>query len=136
MTISFKVFPEFELLVTKYSGAVTGAQLLETYQAACAEEGFRPGMNELVLLAEVSDLDVDLKTLAELAEMTTDFHQGRTTRSAIVGSEPKLKVSAKLYQSMAEVGESELVAVFEELTEALAWLGRTDFPVECLDEVT
>ena len=101
VTVRYRVFPDFQLLVTKYVGEVTGETLLQTYQAACVDERFRPGMDELVLLEEVTKLDVDLISLAKLAEMTTDFHQGRTTRSASVGSEPKLKVSAKRYRSIA-----------------------------------
>ena len=71
MPVSHRVFPDFELLVTRYLGDVSGKQLLDAYKSACADERFHPGMDELVLLDEVADLEVDLKTLARLAEMTT-----------------------------------------------------------------
>ena len=135
MAIAYKIFPDVNLLVTRYSGQVTNAEFLETYAAIAGEQCRRSGMAELALLNDVLSIDLTLKTMRSVSQSTARQLPAEPMRTAVVSSKPMHQIMSRLYRSMAEMGGVETVRQFEDLTEALAWLDCSDFPPERLEEV-
>jgi hypothetical protein len=133
MPVTYKIFPEYVLLVTWPSGLVSSEELIEAYRKVYADPQLQPGFHELVDLRRVSAFDVSAAAFRMITSMTEDFQGGTPTRTAMLVDQTMNEIISRLYQSIAETGGSEVVAQFTELTEALAWLERRDFPPELLE---
>ena len=132
MPISYKFFPEFELLMMKFAGLVTGEELLENYAAAYRDELLVPGTDELAVLTEVSTVDVDLESLTKLSELTMEARGGAKNRTAAVSERRMDQIMVDLYGSVADMTGQETVRAFDNLSEALRWLDRPELPPEKL----
>lgn len=133
MPVTYKVFPEHALFVTWPSGLVSSEELIEVYRKAYADPQLRPGYHELVDMRGATAFDVSTDGFLAIARMTEDFQGSAATRTAVLVDRPMNEIISRLYQSIAEAGQTEVVAQFTELSEALDWLERPGFPPEFLE---
>lgn len=133
MPVTYKIFPDYALLVTWPTGLVSSDELIEAYRKVYADPQLRPGFHELVDLRRVSAFDVSADAFRTIAGMTEAFEDGAATRTAMLVDRTMIEIISRLYQSIADIGETEVVAQFTGLAEALAWLERSDFPPELLE---
>ncbi len=133
MPADYKIFPDYALLVTWPTGLVSSEELIEVYRKAYADPQLRPGFDELVDLRRVTAFDVNADSFRMITSMTEAFQGSTATRTAMLVDRPMNEIISRLYQSIAEVGEAEVVAQFTALTEALDWLERPGFPPELLE---
>lgn len=132
MANSYRIFPEFNLFVTTFTGNVSSKEFVDAYVSIYADDECHPSLRELVDLRGVIAFDVSLEAFKAVSEMTEHRQGADHAWTAIVSNRPMNQIAVRLYKCLAEVGGAETVKQFTELAPALEWLEVPDFPVEHL----
>ena len=138
MPISFRIFPDQNLLVTRYFDLVSDQDLTRCYRQVYATPGFEPGFNELALHEGSEVLDLSTSALLEVIEETTRFHSkgNCTTRTIHVVGKLNQELMMDFYSSLAStfpdsVEQVEIVSHVEDALEKLG-LDLGEIPIDDL----
>ena len=98
--------------------------MMNSYIAFLQGHQWKPGLNELGDLTEISIPDIISAGIKELSEYVGNFLRENNvteTKTAIVSEDPFTDGMAKLYESL--IRESpERIAIFQEFDDAESWL--------------
>lgn len=124
MPIRYRIFPESQVLVTRYLGHVTERDLLDTYGAIYSQEDYERCRAELVDVRHKTVSDYTMSTFMTLNEMTIERF-GREAddlvTAILAGKDSQLEM-ANLYRAVTDIFGSEEVATFTNAADALEWL--------------
>jgi len=118
--VDYEIDTEQDVVVTRGHGRLTDDDLLGVQQRLRADPAFRPDMNELCDLRDVSEVEVTSRGLRLLAARN---HFGAGSRRAFVVERPVLFGIARMLQALTDRHPDELRVQFDELRDARAWVG-------------
>ncbi len=115
---------EPSLVSVRTSGRASAEGFVALYQKLAAEPGFGPGVK---MLSDHTDLDVTQLSASEVEKIAAArdrFARSLGARSAlVVGRDSPAKYGlARMFEAMSDEESADLVRVFENRDEALAWL--------------
>lgn len=131
MAIHFTVFPDENYFLSRYVGAVTDSELLDSYRAflegELEGEHWQPGMNELVDAQHADFTQLSSRGLRQLQDFAESFldQQGASMRTAVFAPHDLPYGLARVYAAMAE-SSPELISIFRDLDNARLWLDQPD----------
>jgi len=109
-----------DVVLTRGHGRLTDDDLLGVQQRLREDPGFRPDMNELCDLRDVSRVEVTARGLRVLADRNPF---GAGSRRAFVVERPVLFGIVRMLQALTDRHPDELRVQFDELPGARAWVG-------------
>lgn len=120
MPWSYEIEPGIRLVISRFRGTVTDADVYGHDQSLQADPAFDPGYRQLVDLTEVSDVTVASTHIREAG--LNPFFAAEPRRAIFAPG--RAFGSAKMYEVYsALVGQN--VSVFADRDEAIRWLGGT-----------
>ena len=124
MPLSYTLHPSLDLVATRFVGVVTDDEFIALYRALFEDEGYRPGMNELADLRQVTSLDLSVAALRRVEYHTRMRYgpDGPAFRSALIAPGDLAYAIGRMYEIFATAGP-EQVGVFRTADEAFACLG-------------
>jgi hypothetical protein len=122
MPIDFRVLTDHELALCRAWESVDDEDFRDHHEALVAHEAFHPSLNQLFDLRSVTQLDVTVEALRDLARRNPF---GSEARRAIViaPGNPLTFGLARMYQGYAAEDPDRLVVQFDHVEGALDWLG-------------
>ncbi|SIO32013.1 hypothetical protein [Vannielia litorea] len=125
MPCDYKIVPRRALVVKIYVGRVTARCILDMYDRMEADPEYREGFKEFDDFRDVTDFAVTVTELGNFAQLTKGFTARKRlpTRKAVVV--PDGPIRDAVLSVIRMVGEEEMlqVATFDDVSEALAFLG-------------
>jgi hypothetical protein len=124
--ISFSFNPERGVFVSKWVGAISDLELLQSYEELLASDEFVPGFHEIAD-ARAADLSgVSVGGFTQLTTMVERAVAGKTDgfKTAVVAPKDLSYGLARMYQALSDESP-ETVRVFREAAGVLEWLGVT-----------
>lgn len=124
MPIRYRIFPESQILVTRYIGHVTETELLDVYREIFDLEDYDACRVELVDVRQKTVSDYTMATFMTLNEMTIERF-GPTAEglvTAVLARENSDMGMANLYRAVTDIFGPEEVATFVTVQDALEWL--------------
>ncbi len=122
MFISLLVDARRRVVIQRFGGAISAADILEARDQIVAHPDFR---NDFDSILDVTQVETVIATSAELAELVRTTPLGRDSRVAMVASTELAFGLSRLSATHAEVSGRE-ARVFRDMSEAMAWLGVPD----------
>ena len=124
MSARYEIRPESGLLLTTFSGVVTGREFIALYRSIFDDPAWRAGIDEFADLRDVTRLDVDRRALDEVHTLTRRAYRDADVgfRTAVIAPSDLSFGVARIYEAVAEDGP-ENVSVFRSADEGRAWLG-------------
>jgi hypothetical protein len=119
MAWSYKIDTERQLVTTTAWGTLTAAQVLEHQQHLQKDPAFNPDFYQLLDLTLVVYLQMDAKTVMELAELVLFSAK---SRRAFIADNPFHSGMARMFAAFHKLSGEDQVRVFTTRDEALAWL--------------
>jgi len=125
MPIEFTVNHESSYFTTKYIGKVSEDEVIDLYTTFFEDDGWAPGLNELVDHSELdgSNLNGDgLRKIAMFASYFYKEHNISNVKTAIFAPKDLPFGLSRIYDVMTDDSPEE-VGVFRDMQEAKSWLG-------------
>ncbi len=122
--ISFQRHPDIDAALFKFVGEFTMAEYSGAMKAFMDSDVFRPGMNTLWDLQEltVESVTTDVvKTVADYMEAFAPQHEGLTWKVALVVGADVVYGVSRMFTAYAESAPNQ-VMVFRSMDDAEAWL--------------
>ncbi len=124
MPVTYKVYPEHNIVIVRFNGYVKGDELIKAYADIYSQDEMTPGTNELVFFEEDAVLDFDNDSLILVGQMTAKFNAGIHTVTGYVGN--------KLHQELMARYFDNLVNLLSHRTESLKWFKDLPSALEVL----
>ncbi|CUH52594.1 hypothetical protein J7382_18255 [Shimia sp. R11_0] len=132
MPISTHILPELSLVLRRYSGKITMAEIRQAVAKAHAHPDYRPSMNEVEDHLDITAVDIgfdEMKTFALDVQAYNNARGGATEHIMILSKNPVLD-AIEMYQTFIDLsGESGHVHVLAGYPEVFALL---DLPADLL----
>ncbi len=131
MTISYAIYPEYGLLLTRYIGIITDRELIDTYAKAYNDLQFSNSFKELSDLREVENSTVSAEGMRQLAKMIDAMNKGREEpahSAQIVKTKFHIGL-CRMYGAYSDLHSDEKHKYFYTISEALDWLGISSEPL-------
>ncbi|HEY5228699.1 MAG TPA: hypothetical protein VIJ19_09165 [Opitutaceae bacterium] len=128
MPATYRIDAEKRRVFTSMDGVLTYREATSLIAKMGADPLFNPAYTELSDLREVTSVEMTMDQIAELAALRVF---ARTSRRAIVATNPLYFGMARMYESHHEASSGGNVRVFSEMAEALLWIdsgARPDTP--------
>lgn len=135
MAFSISVHKDLDLVFTRYRGFVDTQQLVEAQSAVRAHPDYTPSMTELTELSDVTDTDLDFKSILSHAWRMANHYNGtaRRTHHYIVAATDLGFGMARMYEAVAETDLPNMtLLVFRSEREALQSMGREETSITAL----
>lgn len=120
MSFTVQILVEQKLVLTKLFGEVNGHELAEAGSAIRSHPGFNPAFSELIDCTGITNLDVSIQFLQNMASAQSIFNKG--SKHIIVAPEDYLYGLARMTQVLAEQTKPNVVVV-RTVAEAYKTLG-------------
>jgi len=129
--ISHRIHPTLRIVVSRWTGGASDAELLDQYRTLYEDPDWQPGFAEIADLREADMSGVSSKGLAALAKMVEDYVKEAATefKTAVIVARDVNYGLARVYESYS-AQSPETVRVFRDPAEALSWV---DAPSDLLD---
>lgn len=126
MPISYRIDEEAGRVDLAFSGTVTDADLMATFQALYRDPKHRAGMAELTDCRAVGRVEITGRGLQRLADATKGWLDaaGVVWKVAVVVPNDEVFGLGRMYELLRE-GSPEQVRVFRDLAAAERWLAET-----------
>jgi hypothetical protein len=123
------VFPEHDLLLSRFEGVLTAELLLGHYRKLVALDAESPTRAELVDFRGVTETDVTPGALLSVAQQIADHYSERAgqLRCAMLAPTDLGYGFSRMYE-MRNSPDAIDIKVFRDLDAALSWLLETDRP--------
>jgi hypothetical protein len=118
MSMSYSIDPARRLVLTRVRGIVSTSDMQDLTNRMLADPRFDPEYRGLADLAEVTEVTIDARAMAETAAMP--LYQPGTRRALVAPSDIAFGM-ARMFAVYAERSGQE-VRVFRDLAEAERWL--------------
>jgi len=125
MPLSFRIFPEHDLCLVRYRGALRIDETLAVFEAYARHPGYRPGQKQLIDLTDVTDIEQDFPGLMKLqAHKAGRLHGvGWQVLVAYLATEPgTLRLAQRIQRSWDGI-DGVVTRVFTDADAALDFLG-------------
>ena len=128
MSVEYTYDKEHNILYTRFFGVVIEKDLRDQGEAVAADARIKPGVRELVDLADIEEVHGSSSALETNIQIDLAHSEKLTgMRTAIAASNDLMFGFARMYQTLAELQGSPLtVEVFRTVGEAREWLGLQD----------
>jgi len=125
MAIDFKIFEDFNLVVSRWDGAIKTDDVFPSYQKLFENEKWRPGFNEIADLRNAGMHEFKSDGLQQLNKNISNYYEGIAINVAIIAPNDLPFGIARIYEAYA-YDSSECVKVFRKVNDALNWIGMKD----------
>ena len=136
MPASFHIFPARNLVFVRYEGIVTLDDTARAFGAYASDPDCRPGQQQLVDLARITDWDRDFAGMMRLQAKKADTFHGNGSETLMVFHAPtgEARSMAQMVQRSWEGVSSVVTIVQPTEAEALAVLGQPEASFDALLE--
>lgn len=123
MAIRIEIDGATKLRVVTFEGAISDADVINTFAAYWQSHDYDPSLNELYDLSPVTYEDVSTEGLRKIAGVNLDLNRdGPGVKVAMYAPTDVAFGLIRMYQVFVEGSSSEM-RVFRDRDEALQWLG-------------
>lgn len=126
MPIRIEIDAPANLRVVTFEGAITDADVIDTFSAYWQSADYDPLLNEFYDCSGLTELDVTAEGLREIADVNLDVNRLEPVVKVAMFAPTDLAFGLiRMYQVFVEDSASDL-RVFRNRSEALCWLGSPD----------
>lgn len=131
MTTSYTILAHHNLVIVRYSGRVTNAEVLRTLTDYLSDPQFVPGQSQLIDLSEVETFDIDFKGMMHVNTRKADSlrHATAPVISVYIAPDETSFGMARMMQQLSESLPMLTTIIHRDEPAALAELGLGDKPV-------
>lgn len=131
MPCEYWILPAQNLVVKAYSGRVTAKCVLTMLDELEGDPAYVEGMREFDDLSGVEDLAITATDIAHFADLVSGLRSRRRmpAKKAVFAVEGPSRVGAFGFSKMLENHPSLKVGVFDDLSEAAAFLGVSEHDI-------
>ncbi len=124
MPISFKLYEEHELFLSKWVGEISDSDLLQSYKQLFDNEKYKPGFDEIADTRNANIAGVTSEGLMSLFIMVQQNISGKceSFKTAVIAPKDLEFDMARIYEVFSD-DSNENVMVFRSIDSALNWLG-------------
>lgn len=122
MAWSYTIDKERRLVTTTAWGTLTAIEVLEHHYALRDDPSLNPDYFQLLDFTQVVSLQMDVKTVMELADFVLFSAK---SRRAFIADNPFHYGMARMYAAFHKLSGEDQVGVFSNRDEALKWLNGT-----------
>lgn len=121
MPITFMIYPEQNLILTRGEGDLVAADLFGYYEALRAHEDYARNLNEIFDLSRASGLNITGQDLKHFAATTAAYTtKGDPVKVAIIAPRDLEFALSRMYELMQS---GNTIKVFRDRAEAESWMG-------------
>jgi hypothetical protein len=125
MPAEFAIHRQWGVVVSRGSGVFTQADFLDHMSRMRADPEFNPDLHQIVDCRAITKMDLTSGQIESLASRS--IFSARSRRAFVVSSDMQYGL-ARMFATYREMQAGQEVMVFQEMSDALAWLGLpTDF---------
>ncbi|MEC3862543.1 hypothetical protein VK792_14715 [Mesobacterium sp. TK19101] len=128
MTASYTIYTHHNLVIVRYSGRITNAQMMRALIDYSSDPHFAPGQSQLIDLSEVHTFDIDFKGMMQVNTRKADLFNDTSAPviSVYIAPDETAFGMARMMQQLAESLPMLTTIIHRDETAALAELGLRD----------
>jgi len=125
MPWNYRIDEERRLVITTAWDRLTGGEVIDHQRKLLNDPGFERDFSQFLDLADVTEMQINRVTVAELARF--DLFSAKSRR-AFFAPDPLTYGMSRMFIALRDAhGGKEQIEVFKDRDKALVWLGTTSF---------
>ena len=123
MPVSYEIRAQDGLVIARYTGEVTVAQVMSCFRAFQADPGFSYGLTHLVDVAQVHSAEAGFAEIFALFSTYSPTYAaaGQVMRAAIYSPGDFAYGLARIFENLSETSDVVDTGVFQSFDQALDW---------------